>query len=300
MKASVPIAFLESLMLAAAEESASRRTSLLSPPKLAKPGAVRRYWRFAAVGILTLCIGSVGSIAIENGWQAYVKGNYASALRDFRVKAQRGDASAEYNLGVMYETGQGVEQDDVEAFIWYSRAAEHYSEGDARKRALRRREAVKRFMTDEGRSDAMTRARQQGLDYQDLRNARAVIRLNDDRPKTTSLVPRRKPKRDRETSIPIGRVQYALHLSSVKSRHDTAGEWARLSRTHGELLSDMRLLVRKVNIENRGTFYRVLAGLMANQLKAENLCTRIRVKHQYCIVIPLHGNQSRPRLTRKP
>ena len=276
-------------MLAAAEESASRRTPL-PLPKPPKPAAARRHWRFAAVSILTLCTGSVGLTAMENGWQAYVKGDYASALRDFRVKAQRGDVSAEYNLGVMYETGQGVEQDDVEAFIWYSRAAEHFSEGDARKRALRRREAVKRFMTDEERSDAMTSARQQGLDYQDLRNAQVVIRLNNDRPKTTSLVPRRKPKRDRKSSIPIGRVQYALHLSSVKSRHDTAREWARLSRTHGELLSDMRLLVRKVNIENRGTFYRVLAGSMANRLKAENLCSRIRIKNQYCLAIPLHGN----------
>jgi len=283
-------AFLKSLMLAAAEESASRRTPL-PLPRPPKPAAARRHWRFAAVGIfLMLCIGSVGLTAMENGWQAYVKGDYASALRDFRVKAQRGDVSAEYNLGVMYETGQGVEQDDVEAFIWYSRAAEHFSEGDARKRALRRREAVKRFMTDEERSDAMTSARQQGLDYQDLRNAQVVIRLNNNRPKTTSLVPRRKPKRDRKSSIPIGRVQYALHLSSVKSRHDTAREWARLSRTHGELLSDMRLLVRKVNIENRGTFYRVLAGSMANRLKAENLCSRIRIKNQYCLAIPLHGN----------
>ena len=158
-------AFLKSLMLAAAEESASRRTPL-PLPKPPKPAAARRHWRFAAVSILTLCTGSVGLTAMENGWQAYVKGDYASALRDFRVKAQRGDVSAEYNLGVMYETGQGVEQDDVEAFIWYSRAAEHFSEGDARKRALRRREAVKRFMTDEERSDAMTSARQQGLDYQ--------------------------------------------------------------------------------------------------------------------------------------
>jgi TPR repeat protein len=190
----------------------------------------------------------------------------------------------------MYETGQGVEQDDVEAFIWYSRAAEHFPEGDARKRALRRRDAVKRFMTDEERSDAMTRARQKGLDTQDLGNAQFVIRLNNNWPKTTSVLPGRKPRRDQESSIPNGRVQYALHLSSVRSRHDTAREWARLSRINGELLLDMRLHVRQVNIENRGTFYRVLAGSVANRSKAEDLCSRIRVKKQYCIAVRLHGN----------
>jgi hypothetical protein len=277
-------------MLAAAEESASRRAPLLLP-RPPKPIAARQYWCcFAAVCILTFGIGSVRVGALENGWQAYVKGDYATALTDFRSNAQRGDASAEYNLGVMYETGQGVEQDDVEAFIWYSRAAEHFPEGDARKRALRRRDAVKRFMTDEERSDAMTRARQKGLDTQDLGNAQFVIRLNNNWPKTTSVLPGRKPRRDQESSIPNGRVQYALHLSSVRSRHDTAREWARLSRINGELLLDMRLHVRQVNIENRGTFYRVLAGSVANRSKAEDLCSRIRVKKQYCIAVRLHGN----------
>ena len=276
-------------MLAAAEGSASRRTPL-PLPRPPRPAAARRYWCLAAVGILMLCIGSVRLIAMENGWQAYVRGDYATALRNFLFNAQRGDVSAEYNLGVMYETGQGVEQDDVEAFIWYSRAAEHFPEGDARKRALRRRGAVKRFMTDEERSDAMTRARQKGLDTQDLGNAQFVIRLNNNWPKTTGVLPGRKPRRDQESSIPNGRVQYALHLSSVRSRHDTAREWARLSRINGELLLDMRLHVRQVNIENRGTFYRVLAGSVANRSKAEDLCSRIRVKKQYCIAVRLHGN----------
>ncbi|KAG0269056.1 hypothetical protein DFQ27_004988 [Actinomortierella ambigua] len=37
--------------------------------------------------------------------------------------AERGDSSAQFNIGWMYETGHGVEQSDVDAFRWYTEAA---------------------------------------------------------------------------------------------------------------------------------------------------------------------------------
>ena len=41
-----------------------------------------------------------------------------------RVQAERGDAIAQYNLGVMYAEGRGVPMDDTEAVRWYRLAAE--------------------------------------------------------------------------------------------------------------------------------------------------------------------------------
>jgi hypothetical protein len=41
-----------------------------------------------------------------------------------RPPADHGHAGAQFNLGVMYEKGQGVAQDDVKAARWYRRAAE--------------------------------------------------------------------------------------------------------------------------------------------------------------------------------
>ena len=38
--------------------------------------------------------------------------------------AEQGDASAQYNLGVTYRTGEGVPQDSAEAVRWYRLAAE--------------------------------------------------------------------------------------------------------------------------------------------------------------------------------
>ena len=60
----------------------------------------------------------------QEGYAAYGRGEYANALREFRPLASQGDASAQFALGVMYRTGQGVVQDYAEAAKWYRMAAE--------------------------------------------------------------------------------------------------------------------------------------------------------------------------------
>jgi TPR repeat protein len=50
--------------------------------------------------------------------------NYREAMRWFRLAALQGDASAQSNLGVMYYKGQGIAQDYGEAMKWYRMAAE--------------------------------------------------------------------------------------------------------------------------------------------------------------------------------
>jgi len=50
--------------------------------------------------------------------------NNASALKKLRLLANKGDSDAQYNLGVMYETGDGVPQDYTQAMAWYLKAAE--------------------------------------------------------------------------------------------------------------------------------------------------------------------------------
>jgi TPR repeat protein len=64
----------------------------------------------------------------EKGWAAYHRGDYAPALRIFRLLAEQGFAQAHYSLGVMYDKGRGVSQDYAEAVKWYRMAAK---QGDA-------------------------------------------------------------------------------------------------------------------------------------------------------------------------
>ena len=50
--------------------------------------------------------------------------NYAEAVKWYRESAERGYPAAQFNLGVFYETGQVVPQDYAEAAKWYLAAAE--------------------------------------------------------------------------------------------------------------------------------------------------------------------------------
>ena len=56
--------------------------------------------------------------------KAYVKRNYSEALTLYKAYALIGNAIAQFNLGLMYDKGQGVTQDYAEAVRWYKLAAE--------------------------------------------------------------------------------------------------------------------------------------------------------------------------------
>ncbi len=58
------------------------------------------------------------------GEEAHQRGDYATALTEFRPLAQQGNAVAQFSLGVMYLDGRGVPEDDAEAVRWIRRAAE--------------------------------------------------------------------------------------------------------------------------------------------------------------------------------
>ncbi len=59
----------------------------------------------------------------EEGKAAYNRGDYATALREWRPLAEQGNAIAQNNLGVMYGDGKNVTQDYVQAHMWYNLAA---------------------------------------------------------------------------------------------------------------------------------------------------------------------------------
>ena len=79
--------------------------------------------------IVTLCLtiavllwGAGGSWGadFQKGLTAYKSGDYATALREWKALAELGDAGAQSNLGLMYDIGKGVPEDDKEAVKWYN------------------------------------------------------------------------------------------------------------------------------------------------------------------------------------
>ena len=64
------------------------------------------------------------SADFRRGIKAYDNSDYVTALREWVPLAEGGDADVQYNLGVMYDLGQGVRQDYMTAVRWYTLAAE--------------------------------------------------------------------------------------------------------------------------------------------------------------------------------
>ena len=61
---------------------------------------------------------------IQKGHAAVQKGDFAAALREWKPLAEQGNATAQYNLGLMYRKGDGVTQDYKTAVKWYRLSAE--------------------------------------------------------------------------------------------------------------------------------------------------------------------------------
>ena len=59
----------------------------------------------------------------EVGVEAWGRGDYDTALQEFRLLANQGHAQAQVNLGIMSSQGRGVPKDSVQAYRWYTLAA---------------------------------------------------------------------------------------------------------------------------------------------------------------------------------
>ena len=84
--------------------------------------------KLTAILCLTIAVllGSLGvswSADLQKGLDAANRGDFATALREWRPLAEQGDASAQNNLGFMYVYGKGVLQDYVRAHMWFNIAA---------------------------------------------------------------------------------------------------------------------------------------------------------------------------------
>jgi len=80
--------------------------------------------RFISLFTLLYCsLAAVQASELEDGFEAFASGNYEQALRLWLPIAEKDDHKAQYNLGILYMKGLGVEKNLKTAFIWYKRAA---------------------------------------------------------------------------------------------------------------------------------------------------------------------------------
>jgi TPR repeat protein len=76
-----------------------------------------------ALVLSIVCLAAPARADFKAGENAYHRGDYATALREWQPLAKQGHAVAQYNLGLLYSNGQGVPKDDAQARQWYEKAA---------------------------------------------------------------------------------------------------------------------------------------------------------------------------------
>jgi TPR repeat protein len=90
---------------------------------------------------------------LQDGLRAYSQRNFAAAWRAWTPLAQRGDPTAQYNLGRLYARGEGVSRDLPEAYKWFTLAA-----NGGRREGEQARQAISRIMTPVQMAEGLRRA----------------------------------------------------------------------------------------------------------------------------------------------
>lgn len=103
-----------------------RRQNIGGEELLQQTDGKEKYMRLPILPLILLVFAARPVIAgpLEDGAEAFQKGDYPTALRLWRTLAEQGDACAQFNLGHMYRTGLGVPQDYQQAMFWDRQSAE--------------------------------------------------------------------------------------------------------------------------------------------------------------------------------
>ena len=82
--------------------------------------------RRTAIGLVLALLVALPATAqgYKRGQEAYHRGEFKTALREWSILAEKGYATSQYSVGVLYDRGQGVPQDHAQAAKWYRKAAE--------------------------------------------------------------------------------------------------------------------------------------------------------------------------------
>jgi TPR repeat protein len=94
-------------------------------PKCCKGNNMVRSWNWLGrTGVVwAICVPLAWGDLYEDGMEAKARGDYVHAVQVLRPLANRGDAQAQFELSLLYRSGQGVPADARESLRWLRLAA---------------------------------------------------------------------------------------------------------------------------------------------------------------------------------
>ena len=78
---------------------------------------------------------------------------------------------------------------------------------------------------------------------------------------------------------------WRIQVASVKSEDIAKSTWARLQSAHGEQLASLRMQAVRVDLGDRGVWYRVQAGPL-DEKQAHSVCTSLKTRKADCVSVP--------------
>ena len=102
---------------------ANRKSCNLMHP-MTTLGGSRAMLRTLALAALLLVSALPVAAGFKDGLASYQRGDYKTALREFKPLAEKGDAEAQFHLGHMYRKGLGVPKNYPLAASWFKKAAQ--------------------------------------------------------------------------------------------------------------------------------------------------------------------------------
>ena len=78
---------------------------------------------------------------------------------------------------------------------------------------------------------------------------------------------------------------FKVQIAATRSDADAHATWTRLQAANRDLLGSLALSVQRADLGERGTFYRVQAGGLADTSAAQSLCTALKARKVDCMVV---------------
>ncbi|URK18636.1 SPOR domain-containing protein [Thalassospira sp. GO-4] len=78
---------------------------------------------------------------------------------------------------------------------------------------------------------------------------------------------------------------FRIQLASVRDENGAAAEWKRLSSKNKDLLGSLQMFVQRTDLGDKGVFYRLQAGPLADATAAEKLCGDLKQRNVGCLIV---------------
>lgn len=296
------------------------------PPQAEVRPIGRAVWFWIGLGTVGLVAVVVIALAstpdLDSGDAASERGDYAAALREWRPLAEQGDAKAQFDLGLMYKYGLGVERDYGEAVRWFRLAAGQgeveaqrslsiaYEKGQGVRRNYVEAYKWDRVAAAHGTERTITRretlaARMSSAQIAEAeRRARAWTPKADDAgsiapsgnaaaPASAPMTPPPEIVQKAPTVAPGFAAQphaapvsagWRVQLMSLRSQENAETAWTKLQQAHRDLLNGLTLHLQRAKLAN-GMFYRVQAGPLADRASAASLCNSLIARNLNCLIV---------------